>query len=388
MEKIAEVQKIMDAFAKRTGLAGGGAPQRYLWTDAFAVCNFLELFVKTGQQRYRDDALNLVDQVHAVLGRHREDDSRSGWISGLDEGQGREHPTLGGLRIGKRLGERNPGDSYDDTLEWERDGQYFHYLAKWMHALNRVTQVTGEHKYNRWALELAKTAHVNFTYTVSQSQEKRMFWKMSIDLSRPLVASMGQHDALDGFITYLQLAATAADDLDVPPGLDLGNEIAESMRMSEKTEWSTDDPLGVGGLLGDACRMAQLIIGNDLPLEATLSELLSSAMVGLEGFLLADSLNYPATHRLAFRELGLAIGLQAAEKTRLIVKHHPRHFTEPASLAAQLSNIAQYLELHERIEDYWLQEAHQKSGTWLEHLDINSVMLATSLAPEGFLLLR
>jgi len=32
---------------------------------------------------------------------------------------------------------------------------------------------------------------------------------MSIDLSRPLVSSMGQHDALDGLITYLQLMAAA-----------------------------------------------------------------------------------------------------------------------------------------------------------------------------------
>ena len=36
-----------------------------------------------------------------------------------------------------------------------------------------------------------------------------MYWKMSIDLSRPLVASMGQHDPLDGFVTCAELDATA-----------------------------------------------------------------------------------------------------------------------------------------------------------------------------------
>ena len=44
-----------------------------------------------------------IDQVHRVLGQYRDDDVRSGWISGLDEEVGRCHPTAGGLRIGKPL---------------------------------------------------------------------------------------------------------------------------------------------------------------------------------------------------------------------------------------------------------------------------------------------
>lgn len=51
--------------------------QRYLWTDAFAVCNFLGLARATGEARYSDLALQLVDQVHHVLGRHRADDRRT-----------------------------------------------------------------------------------------------------------------------------------------------------------------------------------------------------------------------------------------------------------------------------------------------------------------------
>ncbi|MBI5445580.1 MAG: hypothetical protein HY900_30740, partial [Deltaproteobacteria bacterium] len=43
------VQPLMTEFAERTGLTGsGGSPVRYLWTDAFAVCNFLELHRRTG----------------------------------------------------------------------------------------------------------------------------------------------------------------------------------------------------------------------------------------------------------------------------------------------------------------------------------------------------
>ncbi|MFN2354994.1 MAG: hypothetical protein ABR512_10785 [Desulfopila sp.] len=44
---------------------------------------------QTGEDVYQVRALQLVDQAHQVLGRHRGDDSRSGWISGLDEEESR-----------------------------------------------------------------------------------------------------------------------------------------------------------------------------------------------------------------------------------------------------------------------------------------------------------
>ena len=160
------VREIMIEFTTLTGLLPTGEvqPRRYLWTDAFAVCNFLELYRHTGDETYQQLALRLVDQVHRVLGRHREDDPRTGWISGLDEHEGSMHPTKGGLRIGKEMNERRPADPVDERLEWDRDGQYYHYLTKWMHALNRVSRVTRDATYNRWAIELAKTAHAGFTY--------------------------------------------------------------------------------------------------------------------------------------------------------------------------------------------------------------------------------
>ncbi len=203
----------MTEFARLTGLSpASNTPRRYLWTDAFAVCNFLGLYQETGGKEFEDLALQLVDQVHSVLGRHRHDDYRTGWISGLDEEDGRLHPTKGGLRIGKQLKERRPSDPFNERLEWDRDGQYYHYLTKWMHALNRVTKVTGDFTYNRWAIELARTAHTKFVYAPSSGSQKRMYWKMSIDLSYPLVPSMGLHDPLDGLVTYSQLQATAAED--------------------------------------------------------------------------------------------------------------------------------------------------------------------------------
>ena len=51
-ERLEKAGQIMDAFAGRTGLSGGGdAGRRYLWTDAFAVCNFLSLYERTGEGR-------------------------------------------------------------------------------------------------------------------------------------------------------------------------------------------------------------------------------------------------------------------------------------------------------------------------------------------------
>ncbi|MFB3886085.1 MAG: hypothetical protein ACE144_12720 [Thermodesulfobacteriota bacterium] len=92
------VEKIMTEFARLTGLSPAiGEPRRYLWTDAFAVCNFLGHYQETEDREFMDLALHLVDQVHRVLGRHRHDDPRTGWISGLDEEQGEKHPTRGGV---------------------------------------------------------------------------------------------------------------------------------------------------------------------------------------------------------------------------------------------------------------------------------------------------
>ncbi len=164
--------KIMLAFARLTGLEPEGIhPHRYLWTDAFAVCNFIELYRQTGDNAYREMALSLVGQVHHTLGRYREDDFRTGWISGLPGPEGELHPTSGGLRIGKPHKERGPAEPYDERREWDQDGQYYHYLTKWMHALHQVSRLTGEVKYLTWAIELAQTAHAGFTYVPDPAEE-------------------------------------------------------------------------------------------------------------------------------------------------------------------------------------------------------------------------
>ena len=386
MQQIVTIRSIMSDFADSTGLTETSLePRRYLWTDAFAVCNYLELYHQTGDVEDMQRALKLVDQVHLTLGKHHKDSEHCGWLSGLDEEQARLHPTKAGLRIGKQLNERQTNEPFDDQLEWDRDGQYFHYLTKWMHALNRVSQATGKSIYNQWALELARVAHAAFTYTSTRGGLKRMCWKMSIDLSRAQVPSMGQHDPLDGLITYQQLEATAKGFAETPAELSLKTEIEALDAMCAGGNWATEEPLGIGGLLTDAYRLVQLIKAHHLHETTILESLLQDIEISLQAFASNNQLNLPAEYRLAFRELGLAIGLHTIGRMQKTIEQHPENFTNTDQLNATLSKLISFHRINEFIESFWLEQEHQSVNSWLEHADINKVMLATSLAPDGYL---
>jgi hypothetical protein len=386
--RINEAIALMHNYAERTGLASGQPRRRYLWTDAFAVCNYLGLARASGDQGYTERALQLVDQVHHTLGRHRDDDRRSGWISGLNERAGERQPTRGGLRIGKGLPERGPREPFDERLEWDRDGQYFHYLTKWMHALDQVSRFTQQARFNAWARELAHSAFEAFTYLPSPAWgPRRMHWKMSIDLTRTLVPSMGQHDPLDGYISNLQLRATAAALPQPAAGPNLEDETRQYAAMLKRGELATADPLGLGGLLIDAYRVQQLMQQGTLPDAQLLNRLLDAALTGLQHYAQSGELQLPVKHRLAFRELGLAIGLHAVERLHQAANHESEHAATSPQLRAQLQALMQYLPLRDEIEAIWRDPEQQRAATWTGHRDINEVMLATSLAPDGFLVL-
>jgi len=371
-------QSLMEEFAVATGISGSATPRRYLWTDAFAVCNFLGLYRDTGDDRYLAFARELVDQVHRILGRHRDDDPRSGWISGLSEEEGKRHPTRGGLRIGKPLNERQPHEPANSQLEWEQDGQYFHYLTKWMHALARMSRETGESDYLRWAAELAVTAYRKFTYEASPGGSKRMIWKMSIDLTRPLVASMGQHDPLDGLVTFLELqTAEGSQSRNV---VDLTAAITDMSAMCAQTNLTTDDPLGIGGLLDAATRLAQLVFARGVMRHDLLHQLLFTARVSLQSFSRSYPLGNSAERGLAFRELGLSIGILGLQSLKPLV-------AQDRELTVINDSLLRYLPLAKQISGFWSDFTQRRSRSWAEHRDINSVMLATSLAPESYLAL-
>jgi hypothetical protein len=305
------VIELMTRFAERG--------RRYLWTDAFAVCNYVAL----GEL---DLAVDLVDNVHHALGRYRADDVRHGWISGLSESDGDAHPTSGGLRIGKPLA--------------EDDGQYFHYLTRWMDALAQLALATRDRRYLAWARELADIAAQAFVMA------DRMVWKLDVELARPLVASMGQHDPLDGYVTYLSLDAAARRLGDQPA---LGDAIAAFRSLIRERELATGDPLGIGGLLVAANELARLDAD-----PALREALLHAADRSLRQYLGEPDLFLDAEHRLAFRELGLAIGIAAIGSPR-------------------------YAPVRTAIIAFWRDPAHRAVARWREHEDINDVMLATAL---------
>ena len=374
--------RLMLEFAARTGLVRAiEHPRRYLWTDAFAVCNFLELSARTGEQKYREYAILLIDQVHHMLGRYREDDARSGWISGFDEEKGRRHPTAGGLRIGKALRERSAAEPFDERLEWDRDGQYFHYLTKWMHALCQTSLIEAKSAYARWAGELASVAYQGFGAASGSDRGLiGIYWKMSTDLSRPLVFAMGSHDVLDGFITFREvqnaMPATAAVETKIPEAID------SLAALAQDRDWATDDPLGLGGLLFDACRLCRLSENSHTDAEL-LEALLDGCSRGLASFLRARPLRRAASHRLAFRELGLAIGLKAVAAIGYEIKQ--RSFDNRVALRRATDWLLRHESLGAEIIDDWLSPARQQDESWRAHQDINDVMLATALIPDTFL---
>lgn len=376
---------IMQQFAAATGLTDGNQPpRRYLWTDAFGVCCFLELNRRTGEERWLELAGKLVQQVHLVLGHRRAEDPEGGWLSGLDGDEARLHPTSGGLRIGKQKRERAPDEPVDERLEWDRDGQYYHYLTKWMHALQCLSRMTGDPEPLRWSMELAKTAHAAFCHR-SADGTPALYWKMSTDLTRPQVNSVGQHDPLDGLITFLSLQS-GANGFPGEPLPDLSAEIAELSAMCGGREWATDDPLGIGGLLWDMNRIGELTERGEFRDLRLFQQVVDAGLLSMQS-LGGSFLDIPPRYRLAFRELGLSIGLKGlARFARNVDEHaelHDREFLE--WLQPRLEGLTWHLPLTAKIEHFWLEKRGTGTEHWKEHRDINDVMLATSLVPDQFL---
>ncbi len=384
--EIAEAAEIMEEFAARTGLTGTAPKRRYLWTDAFALCNFLTLKRATGRKDYARLARALIGEVHEVLGQHRPDDPRKGWLSGLSDEKARVHPTLGGLRIGKPLPERPPDAPFDPDLEWERDGQYYHYLTKWAHALTQAGCALSEPRYITWAIELMQAANRAFIRRLPDGR-LHMVWKMRADLSEPLVPSTGQHDPLDGLITCL--AAERAAQLCAPdhPATALDDDLGPLASLAGRQPLVTDDPLGIGGLLFDAGRLAQMAPGNPFLPADLAPRILAATQAGLEQVAHSMLTGQPPARRLAFRELGLAIGLALPECLSR-GEETPHEAARHSPLMAGIMRLARHRPLRDTIVQTWRDPRARQSETWRNHEDMNSVMLATALAPEGFLVLN
>jgi len=363
-ERAGIARKLMDDFAQRTGLSGkgGATKERYLWTDAFAVQTFFNLSRVCAVDVYRGLALKLIDEVHQHLGRFHPLDIRKGWISGLSEEQGQKHPTAGGLRIGKKLAERKQNEPLNERLEWERDGQYFHYLTRWIQALLQAEQETNKKNYATEAAELLDAGRKFIDKTGSRI---RMYWKMSIDLSRPLINSMGAHDPLEGLICALSILER------VPEKASRLQPIIQDLKdCCRGLNWSTTDPLGIGGLLLNINRVVAIDLKDDeLPEYIRPEKLLTDCLYGLEAYGQMHNPNLSARQRLAFRECGLSLGLRVLARLK----------EKPKESDLNLNKLDHFIYLADEIEEFWINPQNQNSSTWTEHLNINAVSLAASL---------
>jgi hypothetical protein len=174
----------------------------------------------------------------------------------------------------------------------------------------------------------------------------------------------------------------------VLPLPDLKREIADMAGICRGMgmNLATDDPLGIGGLLFDASRIAQLIRKSGFKYESLLETVVNSVLLGIEAFSRGNSLEYPAEYRLAFRELGLSIGLTAVENLQKGTGENPGLFGRE-SLHRRVDALMGYVPLGETIERFWMDGKNRETSTWTEHREINMVMLATSLAPGEFLII-
>lgn len=369
-KKTAAAKKLMDDFLARTGISdpAGNPQRRYLWTDAFAVESCFALSNILDQEKYFDHAVKLINQVHIVLGKHRPDDTRKGWISGLSAEEGEKHPTIGGLRIGKKLPERKVGEPADPQLEWEREGQYFHYLTRWFNALMIAWEQTGEKKYALWAVELMKAASA---FIQKSNNTIRMVWKMNTGLTEPTVESMGAHDPLEGLICTIrgmeavpekkEILASAKNDLEV---------------ICRDRKWATIDPLGIGGLLlntdqAAALKSKKVILPHCIMPGYLFSETLASLKhYSRDKFSKMTSADF----RLAFRECGLSLGIR-------VLSGQKENYS---GLNAEFDKLERYLPLAEEIEQFWMMPDNQIASTWHEHLDINAITLASSLLADDY----
>jgi hypothetical protein len=88
---------------------------------------------------------------------------------------------------------------------------------------------------------------------------------------------------------------------------------------------------------------------------------------------------------LAFRELGLAIGLRAVSIIANEFQNKRNAFGSRPSVLRSIDLLLPYERLSDEIINSWLPYAEDPDENWKAHQDINEVMLATAIAPSTFL---
>jgi len=172
---------------------------------------------------------------------------------------------------------------------------------------HRLCLATGEIKYNRLAVQLAKaifSGFISWDNTVTGFDGGlRLARKASVDLKVILVPEEGRYDAATGFVV-LQLVQTAAERIDRSWGI-LSREIASyRLIMSRASRLTVSyDPLDFGMGLW----MLQFFRSEDW-VRALANE---SIMLAHRALIDPPGINHmPLDRRVAFREFGACLGLQ------------------------------------------------------------------------------
>lgn len=229
---------------------------RYLWTDAFGLVLYLSLYEQSGDEGYLHRAGRLVDEVYRVLGRKR------------------------GLRIGE---------------EPDRDGQYFHYLAMWLFALERFGQFDAS--YREEGIRLARDIHAAFVLPGIG-----VIWKMQEDLSGTYPGyGLGALDAYDGYVAYKLLDSEG-----------LAGEIAQMRELIEASygNLSIGQDLGLGMMLWLAHFFPEENWARH-QIPASLSQL-DAMWIAPPGYFCRQQ-GWPEM-KFAFTNYGISLGLQAVGK--------------------------------------------------------------------------
>lgn len=189
---------------------------------------------------------------------------------------------------------------------------------------------------------------------------------------------------MDGCVASLQLASTAPDASE----LRKWSVVYESIALSHSLK--TTDPLGIGGLLNDSIRLAQLIHLYDLDSRWLLHHLLEAASTGLAAWSLSRLWERPAELRLAFRELGLPIGLNGVSWLRDEILPAMSSKVRTEELQQSLASIGQYQSAGEGIIEFWTDPERRKmvqNLAWATGYNVLAIPLAAGvLLPWGVVL--
>jgi len=202
----------------------------------------------------------------------------------------------------KRVLGRSKG--YRIGEEPSRDGQYFHYLTKWIFALHQLSSyhpdVSQRQFHQQEAIKIIKEIHSHFLI-----RDVGILWKMKEDLSGPYLGyGLGGLDHYDAYITYRLI--------DNGSGI-LTREISDvySLIQSHFQDFSCTQDLGLGEMLW---------MTSWFPEEEWAKVVREKSIKTLEkmwrdvdekrGYFIRDW-KYERTSKLAFGNYGVCIGLQA-----------------------------------------------------------------------------